>query len=59
MGNKPSKKGLDKDTLDFLTKNTNFDREAIKVRIHCPPNLLAVCARTGIQDSRRTVLLAS
>jgi len=30
MGNKPSKKGLDKDTLDFLTKNTNFEREAIK-----------------------------
>ena len=38
MGNKPSKKGLDKDTLDFLTKNTNFEREAIKV-----VNTKAVC----------------
>jgi hypothetical protein len=32
MGNKPSKKDLDKDTLEFLTKNTNFDKEAIKVQ---------------------------
>ena len=31
MGNKPSKNGLDKDTLNFLRKNTNFEREAIKV----------------------------
>ena len=35
MGNKGSKKELDKDTLEFLTKHTNFDRDAIKVREYC------------------------
>ena len=31
MGNKGSKNGLSKETIDFLVKNTKFSREMIKV----------------------------
>ena len=37
MANKPSKKGLDKETLDFLTNHTNFDQEAIQVEFIVQP----------------------
>ena len=31
MGNKSSKNGLSKETIDFLVKNTKFSKEMIKV----------------------------